>query len=385
MKTYIIYPANSKLENGFFHVSDDNYKNVQKFDHLDEFEFLTHKDKLIYLLPSSLVNCQSFKENDQLSIENNIANFIAEIDTKLINEVSDNKFFINKDVGYVLKKTIYQKINSQLGSLKCKVILLPDYFLNYLNKGDTITEFNNKYLFAFNDGTGTSIELESLEQYLHLLKNSLPNFNPYVSIKNKDANNLLKEFKNKLSFSLDQIAEQDFKTLPNLYKFNISFKNIIKRLNFTKPELYLCAALLVSMISIPYILIAQNNKYTSIYEQETFKIFKKIDKNTKRVVTPKVQIDELMKQIPISYNSKNNNYSNDLKGLEFLTSFGDKFINKAEIDLNTKTATMDIKDMPEVQYKLISDISKRFNVLVLDDEISISNSLASGLIKIKFE
>ena len=52
MKTYIIYPANSKLENGFFHVSDDNYKNVQKFDHLDEFEFLTHKDKLIYLLPS---------------------------------------------------------------------------------------------------------------------------------------------------------------------------------------------------------------------------------------------------------------------------------------------------------------------------------------------
>ena len=52
MKTYLIYPANSKLENGFFHVSDDNYKNIYDFNNLSEFESLTHKDRLIYLLPS---------------------------------------------------------------------------------------------------------------------------------------------------------------------------------------------------------------------------------------------------------------------------------------------------------------------------------------------
>ena len=41
--------------------------------------------------------------------------------------------------------------------------------------------------------------------------------------------------------------------------------------------------------------------------------------------------------------------------------------------------------MPEVQYKLIAGLSNTFNVLVLEDDISVSSSLASGLIQIKFE
>ena len=41
--------------------------------------------------------------------------------------------------------------------------------------------------------------------------------------------------------------------------------------------------------------------------------------------------------------------------------------------------------MPEIQYKLMSGIADRFNVLILEDETSVSSSLASGLIKIKFE
>tara|TARA_B100001250_G_scaffold375364_1_gene362893 strand:- start:3408 stop:4562 length:1155 start_codon:yes stop_codon:yes gene_type:complete len=384
MKTYLIYPANSELKNGFFHISDDNYKNVYEYNELNEFESLTQQDRLIYLLPSSLVNSISFIENNKLSAENNIANFISEIDTKLINQVSDNKFFLNKDVGYVLNKSIYQKINSQLSTLKCRIIMCPDYFLNKRNKEDTITEFNNKYLFAFGDGTGTLIDFKSLQQYLYLVQQSFPNFDPYISIQNKDAQKLLKDFKNKSTFSISQLIEKDLNVLPNLYKFDISFKNIMKRLNFRRSEIYLSIALMLSMISIPYILIAQNNKYTNIYQEETFNIFKKVDKNTKRVVTPKIQIDQLINQIPISYRQTNNNV-NDLKDLEFLLSLGDKFINTGEIDFTNKTAILLIKDMPEIQYKLISGISNKFGVLVLEDDISVSNSLASGLIKIKFK
>jgi len=384
MKTYLIYPANSKLENGFFHVSDDNYKNIYDFNNLSEFESLTHKDRLIYLLPSSLVNSRGFDTNNKLSDENNVANFISEIDTQLINQVSENKFFINKDVGYVLEASIHKKINSQLSSLKCKVILMPDYLLNNKKNEDTITEFNNKFLFAFSDGSGTSIDFESLDQYIDVIKSSLPGFNPSIYVENSLANNVLKDFKNKSSFSLREFTKNDFNNLPNFYKFNISLKNVVKKFNLSRIELYLSAALIISIFSIPYILISQNNKYMNTYEQETFKIFKKIDKNTKRVVTPKAQIDQLMSQVPSSYSSKNNN-SNNLKDFEFLISLGDKYINDAEIDIPNKTATLTIKDMPEVQYKLIAGLSNTFNVLVLEDDISVSSSLASGLIQIKFE
>ena len=384
MKTYIIYPAKTDLKNGYYHVSDDSFTNAHNFFDLSEFESLTHQDRLIYLLPSSLINNISYEENNKISDENNIANFVSEIDTQIINQVSENKFFIKNNVGYVLKKTTYEKINAQLSSLKCKVILIPDYFVNNKKTEDRITEFNNNYLFSFSDGTGTSVDSNSLEDYLLLVKKSLPNFNPSINIQNKDAQDTLKNFKNKSKFSLGAFAEQDFNALPNFYKFNVSVKNLIKRFNFSRTEIYLYTALIVFMLSMPYILIAQNNKYANTYEEETFKVFKKIDKNTKRVVTPKAQIDQLINQIPESYRTKNNSYNN-LEDFEFLVSLGDKYINAVDINIANQIATITIKDMPEIQYQLISGIADRFNVLILEDEISVSSSLASGLIKIKFE
>jgi len=53
---------------------------------------------------------------------------------------------------------------------------LPDYFLNRQYGKDTITEFNNKFLFSFKNGTGSSIEHDSLNQYIETVKNSYPDF-----------------------------------------------------------------------------------------------------------------------------------------------------------------------------------------------------------------
>ena len=64
-------------------------------------------------------------------------------------------------------------------------------------------------------------------------------------------------------------------------------------------ELYLCTFLIFCSLSLPYLFVSQNNKQISIYESETFNIFKAIDKNTNRVVTPKIQIDQLLNQISL--------------------------------------------------------------------------------------
>ena len=77
-------------------------------------------------------------------------------------------------------------------------------------------------------------------------------------------------------------------------------------------ELYLCTFLIFCSLSLPYLFLYQNNKQISIYESETFNIFKAIDKNTNRVVTPKIQIDQLINQISITPLAEIENSSSNL-------------------------------------------------------------------------
>ena len=101
------------------------------------------------------------------------------------------------------------------------------------------------------------------------------------------------------------------------------------------------------------------------------------------MVTPKIQIDQLIQQVPVAYNPQNNvsNFSN----LEFLTVLGDKFIDKVEIDFATNSAILNINNMPEMQYSLIKGIAKRFDVAVINEDITFTNNLSSGSIKIEFK
>jgi hypothetical protein len=383
MKTYLTYPTSSDLNCGIFHKDEDNYKKSNIFNNFSEFESLTHEDMLIYLIPSNLISSYIFKQNKTLSSQNNLANFIAEIEGNIVNDVSDNEFFLINNIGFVMDKLIFQTLNESLSSLKCKTILLPDYFLNNKANSDSITEFNNKFLIAFSDGTGTSISKDSLEQYIHILKKTYPDFNPVISIKNSEIQKLFQNHKTDSVFNIKSFIEQDVSALPNLFKFNISIKSILKKLNFSKTEIYICTFLLISIFALPYSLIAINNNYINTYKDETFKLFKLIDKNTKRVVTPRIQIDQLIQQVPVAYNPQNNvsNFSN----LEFLTVLGDKFIEKVEIDFATNSAILNINNMPEMQYSLIKGIAKRFDVAVINEDITFTNNLSSGSIKIEFK
>ena len=70
-------------------------------------------------------------------------------------------------------------------------------------------------------------------------------------------------------------------------------KNIFNKLNFTRMELYLCTFLIFCSLSLPYLLVSQNNKQISIYENETFNIFKAIDKKVLKNELFNVEFKEL--------------------------------------------------------------------------------------------
>ena len=382
MNTIVAYPDNLSFSNGKYHHSSDNYKQTNTFSNLNEFDALSQKDTLIYLVPSSIISSYVFENNQNLSKQNNLANFISDIDSFIVDDISKNKFFIFNENSFVINKTLYEELNAMLNTLNCKVLVLPDYFLNRQFGKDTITEFNNKFLFSFKNGTGSSIEHDSLNQYIETVKINYPDFDPVIYCDNdvKD----LKTFKIRKKFNISDFVKNKNDKEPNLFKFEVSIKNIFNKLNFTRMELYLCTFLIFCSLSLPYLFVSQNNKQISIYESETFNIFKAIDKNTNRVVTPKIQIDQLINQISLTPLAEIDNPISNFTNLNFLVSLGENYLKSVDIDFNSNEAVLSLESLPEIQYRLIKNTVGSLNVEIISENVASNENLISGEIKIGF-
>ena len=382
MNTIVAYPDNLSFSNGKYHHSSDNYKQTNTFSNLNEFDSLSQKDTLIYLVPSSIISSYVFENNQNLSKQNNLANFISDIDSFIVDDISKNEFFIFNENSFVINKTLYEELNTMLNTLNCKILVLPDYFLNRQFGKDTITEFNNKFLFSFKNGTGSSIEHDSLNQYIETVKINYPDFDPiiYCDSDVKD----LKTFKIRKKFNISDFVKDKNDKEPNLFKFEVSIKNIFNKLNFTRMELYLCTFLIFCSLSLPYLFVSQNNKQISIYESETFNIFKAIDKNTNRVVTPKIQIDQLINQISLTPLAEIDNPISNFTNLNFLVSLGENYLKSVDIDFNSNEAVLSLEGLPEIQYRLIKNTVGSLNVEIIGENVASNENLISGEIKIGF-
>jgi len=382
MNTIVAYPDSLSFSNGKYHHSSDNYKQTNTFSNLNEFDSLSQKDTFIYLVPSSIISSYVFENNQNLSKQNNLANFISDIDSFIVDDISKNEFFIFNENSFVINKTLYEELNTMLNRLNCKVLVLPDYFLNRQFGKDTITEFNNKFLFSFKNGTGSSIEHDSLNQYIETVKINYPDFDPiiYCDSDVKD----LKTFKIRKKFNISDFVKNKNDKEPNLFKFEVSIKNIFNKLNFTRMELYLCTFLIFCSLSLPYLFVSQNNKQISIYESETFNIFKAIDKNTNRVVTPKIQIDQLINQISLIPLAEIDNPISNFSNLNFLVSLGENYLKSVDIDFNSNEAVLSLEGLPEIQYRLIKNTVGSLNVEIISENVASNENLISGEIKIGF-
>ncbi len=382
MNTIVAYPDSLSFSNGKYHHSSDNYKQTNTFSNLNEFDSLSQKDTFIYLVPSSIISSYVFENNQNLSKQNNLANFISDIDSFIVDDISKNEFFVFDENSFVINKTLYEELNTMLNSLNCKVLVLPDYFLNRQFGKDTITEFNNKFLFSFKNGTGSSIEHDSLNQYIETVKINYPDFDPIIYC-DSDVK-VLKTFKIKKKFSITDFVKNKNDKEPNLFKFEVSIKNIFNKLNFTRMELYLCTFLIFCSLSLPYLFVSQNNKQISIYESETFNIFKAIDKNTNRVVTPKIQIDQLINQISLTPLAEIDNPISNFSNLNFLVSLGENYLKSVVIDFNSNEAVLSLEGLPEIQYRLIKNTVGSLNVEIINENLASNENLISGEIKIGF-
>jgi len=384
MKTYLLFPENLEVEKHSLLSSDDNFIKATNGISLDKLDFIESKDKLIYLLPSTLVSSHIFVQNDKLSHSNNLANFISEVDTDLANDVSENSFFIFDKNGFVINKNMLDEINSHLSKLKCKSIVIPDYFINQTSDLDTITQFNDKFIFAYKDGTGSSIEPNQIEYYLTVIRNVIPDFNPTVYGPSEDIKKLFQDSELHSEINYKNFVEKNFDKLPNFFKFKPSLKNISAKLDITKNEIFAFVASLIIIFSTPLVLINNNNKTAKDYEDATFSVFKKIDNNIKRVVAPRNQIDEILKQVP-NVNTEVNSRTLPVKNLDFLVSMGDKYLESVNLDIDQNEADILFSNMPEAQFKIIKGLSKNFDIAILNEDVVMLDNKVSGEIKLGFK
>ena len=358
-----------------------SYKNgiitSDRFADIGELKSFDDGCLLIVLIPSLLITSYQNSKNLGLAEDINLANFISDIDDKVVDQVSYNEFLFHDKNAFIINKTLLETLNKALTQLDTNIILMPEYsFFNHKDSHDVIFEINNRFIFSNLDGTGTSLSRDTLEQYCQVISDLKDGYSPLIY---SDDNFLKEKYPNSsfITSGLESFFNQDFSRFPNFYNFYFSYQSVKTKFNFSTTQLIITLTGLFTLLFIPSMLINNNNNDALAYKEATFDIFTAINKDIKKVVRPRAQIDSIMSQVILD---KNNNI--ELPSLNFLDQIGDEYLDRIYIDFNNSKVLIDISEMPLIQYNLIKNISQQFSVDILNEEIITANNIISGSITV---
>jgi hypothetical protein len=346
---------------------------------LAELNILNESDSLLVLIPSSTVTSYEFEENKSLSKQINIANFISEVDSSFADPVSNNDYFLHNNAAYVVDKFFLKNLNTFLSELNTKIYVLPEYLINAVEGNDVITEFEGRFMISYSNKTGFALDHNSLSQYIEIVLNKNPNFNPLIFSTNKDLLNRFGEKVKNKSFDISSIDLSDINNLPNFFKLQISLSLFSKKMNLSKIQIAICLLALFIVMAGPKYLIYKNNTNAKIYSSSTFSIFKAIDKDVNRVIAPKSQIDQILEQLPES------NFSSvELPNLDIFLKYGANYISDISIDVNTSVISIKINSMPDFQFNILKNNAERFNINIINDDLNSIDGFINGILKVGY-
>ena len=325
---------------------------------------------LIYLIPSSLVSSYI---NDVGTDKNSEAAFLSDKEENIVDDISNVAIKISDKFGYLINKSLIDVINNDLSAVRSKTFIYPDYLL-FKSEGDSIFFNEDNAIFHYEDGTGTSVNKNYVDQYIELIKTERE-FNPKLYTLDANASNELEYVElSKLHEELIN-SHQEFDTL---FKFKYSISSILNKSSLSKLQISVMAICLISLISLPPLILGSIKNNTNAYKAETAKLFNSISNNITRVIEPRSQIDSLLGE---KFNSKN---EIEIPNIDFIYRLGGIYVNKIDIDFKINTATVQIQEMPKMQLSLITSMGDTFGIKVIDQNLQESSSGASGTIVISF-
>ena len=379
MSQYIAHILNNNADSINVYEQTNPKSSMFNISSLAELNILNESDSLLVLIPSSTVTSYEFEENKSLSRQINIANFISEVDSSFADPVSNNDYFLHNNAAYVVDKFFLKDLNTSLSELNTNIYVLPEYLINAVEGNDVITEFEGRFMISYSNNTGFASDYNSLSQYIEIVLNKNPNFNPLIFSTNKD---LLNRFGKKVinkSFDINSIDLSDINTLPNFFKLQISLRLFSNKMNLSKIQIALSLLALFIVMAGPKYLIYENNSNAKIYSSSTFSIFKAIDKDVNRVIAPKSQIDQILEQLPES------NFSSiELPDLDIFLKYGSKYISDISIDVNTSVVSIKINSMPDFQFNILKNNAERFNIDIINDDLNSIDGFINGILEVGY-
>ena len=379
MSQYIAHILNINADSINVYEQTNSKSSMFNISSLAELNILNESDSLLVLIPSSTVTSYEFEENKSLSKQINIANFISEVDSSFADPVSNNDYFLHNNAAYVVDKFFLKNLNTSLSELNTKIYVLPEYLINVVEGNDVITEFEGRFMISYSNKTGFALDHNSLSQYIEIVLNKNPNFNPLIFSTNKDLLNRFGEKVINKSFDISSIDLSDINNLPNFFKLQISLSLFSKKMNLSKIQIAISLLALFIVMAGPKYLIYKNNTNAKIYSSSTFSIFKAIDKDVNRVIAPKSQIDQILEQLPES------NFSSvELPNLDIFLKYGANYISDISIDVNTSVISIKINSMPDFQFNILKNNAKRFNINIINDDLDSIDGFINGILKVGY-
>ena len=379
MSQYIAHILNINADSINVYEQTNSKSSMFNISSLAELNILNESDSLLVLIPSSTVTSYEFEENKSLSKQINIANFISEVDSSFADPVSNNDYFLHNNAAYVVDKFFLKNLNTSLSELNTKIYVSPEYLINVVEGNDVITEFEGRFMISYSNKTGFALDHNSLSQYIEIVLNKNPNFNPLIFSTNKDLLNRFGEKVINKSFDISSIDLSDINNLPNFFKLQISLSLFSKKMNLSKIQIAISLLALFIVMAGPKYLIYKNNTNAKIYSSSTFSIFKAIDKDVNRVIAPKSQIDQILEQLPES------NFSSvELPNLDIFLKYGANYISDISIDVNTSVISIKINSMPDFQFNILKNNAERFNINIINDDLNSIDGFINGILKVGY-
>ena len=379
MSQYIAHILNINADSINVYEQTNSKSSMFNISSLAELNILNESNSLLVLIPSSTVTSYEFEENKSLSKQINIANFISEVDSSFADPVSNNDYFLHNNAAYVVDKFFLKNLNASLSELNTKIYVSPEYLINVVEGNDVITEFEGRFMISYSNKTGFALDHNSLSQYIEIVLNKNPNFNPLIFSTNKDLLNRFGEKVINKSFDISSIDLSDINNLPNFFKLQISLSLFSKKMNLSKIQIVISLLALFIVMAGPKYLIYKNNTNAKIYSSSTFSIFKAIDKDVNRVIAPKSQIDQILEQLPES------NFSSvELPNLDIFLKYGANYISDISIDVNTSVISIKINSMPDFQFNILKNNAERFNINIINDDLDSIDGFINGILKVGY-
>ena len=221
MNTYIANFIDSSCTSFELYSYNNGLISSEHFLDIAELKNLDDSSQVVVLIPSILITSYQNSKNLALSEDINLANFISDIDTKIVDQISHNEFLFHGNNAFIVNKVILEDLNKALTQLDNNIILMPEYsFFKNEYEQDVIFELNNKFIFSNSDGTGTAVSSGALEQYCQMISDLKVGYNPLIYSDNK----FLKEKKDYVEQCLKNKKPTIPTTISEEIKTNIFFR-----------------------------------------------------------------------------------------------------------------------------------------------------------------